>query len=337
MSDLHYFPRYSMKENAVTNNSLLLILRLYQYNRYKFEKFMEALGAEEEVSLPSFGLQFNQQKATGKSVLDGYLWQESIKIAVETKLGNDFDLEQLKNHLAVFKEEQHKFLILLNPSSDARSKEQINSLRNLAKRDNIHVLHTTFASIVKAAQDCLSPHDEEMIALVKDYELFCSGCDLLPTDQHTLLVPPCGESVEDNIQFQLYYCPVTRNFRKARYLGIYANKTIQAIGKISKVIPCDINLESNAVEVLDKQSRLTEGEQQRILGASIAAKKYGYDLSTGSKFFLCDEMVRTDFPKKSKGGIQGHRYFDLKEILGDRKIPESLSDLASLLRQHQWK
>lgn len=46
MSEIHYFPRYSMQENVVTNNSLLLLLRLYQYNRYKFEKFMEALGVE---------------------------------------------------------------------------------------------------------------------------------------------------------------------------------------------------------------------------------------------------------------------------------------------------
>src|SRR5690349_12749479 len=102
MSEIHYFPRYSTKENAVTNNTLLLLLRLYQYNRYKFEKLMGILGVEQEVPLPSFGLQFNQQKTTGKSVLDGFLWQESIKIAVETKLGNAFDIEQLKNHLAAF-------------------------------------------------------------------------------------------------------------------------------------------------------------------------------------------------------------------------------------------
>ena len=66
MSDLHYFPRYSSKENATTNNTLLLLLRLYQYNRYKFEKLIEALlTVDQEIPLPTFGLQFSQQKTTG--------------------------------------------------------------------------------------------------------------------------------------------------------------------------------------------------------------------------------------------------------------------------------
>lgn len=315
MSELHYFPRYSAKENVVTNNSLLLLLRVYQYNRYKFEKLIEALSIEQDVLLPSFGLQFNQQMGTGKSIIDGYLWQESIKIAVETKLGDEFDFEQLRNHLAMFQDEQHKFLILLNRSAGTRSAGELTSFRNLAKRDNIHVLHATFASIIRAAEHCLSPHDEEMIALVKDYELFCSGNDLLPTDEHTIFVPPCGDSVEDNINYRLYYCPLTRNFRKAKYLGIYSNKTIRAIGKITKIVPCDLIIATKTVTVQESHLQVTDAEKQRILGAAEAAEKYGWDLSKDHKFFLCDEMARTNFEKKSKWGIQGHRYLDLKEIL----------------------
>jgi hypothetical protein len=53
MSEIHYFPRYSQRENVVTNNTLLLLLRLYQYNRFKFEKFLEAICAEQEVQLPT--------------------------------------------------------------------------------------------------------------------------------------------------------------------------------------------------------------------------------------------------------------------------------------------
>jgi hypothetical protein len=237
----------------------------------------------------------------------------------------------------VFKAEQHKFLILLNKSSDTRSREPLTSLRKLAKRNGILVLHATFSSLVKAAENCLSPHDEEMIALVKDYELFCSVSDLLPTDEYTIFVPPCGDSVEDNIQFSLYHCPTTRKFRKAKYLGIYANKSIQAIGKISKIVSCDVDLKAKRVKEGNDQEGLTTKEQQRIVGACIGAQKYGWDLSRDRKFFLCDEMVRTHFTKKSKWGIQGHRYIDLKEILGEKKIPGSLEELATLLRTHEWK
>src|ERR1035437_4842147 len=124
MSEIHYFPRYSQPENVVTNNTLLLLLRLYQYNRFKFERFMELICADEEVQLASSWLQFRQQKGTGKSIVDGYISQDSIKIAVETKLTETFDPAQLENHLAVFAAEQHKLLILLSPTLGEISKSQ---------------------------------------------------------------------------------------------------------------------------------------------------------------------------------------------------------------------
>jgi hypothetical protein len=337
MSEIHYFPRYSSKENAVTNNTLLLLLRLYQYNRYKFEKLMEILGAEQEVPLPSFGLQFNQQTGTGKSVLDGFLWQESIKIAVETKLGTAFGIEQLKNHLAAFKGEQHKFLILLNPSSESRLDSTIAAIRAHATADNIQVIHATFTDIVKVARKCLSGHDEEMHALVDDYESFCSDSGLLPRDQYTIFVPPCGKSLDENVQHRLYYCPITRSIRNTKYLGVYAKKTIQAIGKITKVVACDVDLGKKTVKEHKDQQKLTENEKQRILGASKAAEDHGWDLSWDHRFFLCDEMFKTDFLKASPGSMMGRRYIDIQDILGDQKIPDDLGDLATLLRKYKWK
>jgi hypothetical protein len=53
MSEVHYFPRYSQPENVVTNNTLLLLLRLREYSRYKFENFMEKLCGDEDVQLAS--------------------------------------------------------------------------------------------------------------------------------------------------------------------------------------------------------------------------------------------------------------------------------------------
>jgi hypothetical protein len=104
MSGIHYFPRYSQPENFVTNNTLLFLLRLHQYNRFKFETFVERLCAnsDEDIQLGSTSLEFSQQKSSGKSVVDGFISQESIKIAVETKLFDQFSPTQLKNHLAIF-------------------------------------------------------------------------------------------------------------------------------------------------------------------------------------------------------------------------------------------
>ncbi len=335
MTEIHYFPRYSQPENVVTNNTLLLLLRLYQYNRFKFEKFMEAVCAEQDVQLASFGLQFHQQKGTRQSVLDGFIAQDSIKIAVETKL-DSFDLVQLENHLAVFGTEQHKLLLLLSPSREAISDSQLASIRAHATPRNIPVLHASFEDIVEKARRCLSEHDEEMRALVDDYESFCSQMGLLPRDKYTLFVPPCSQSFEENVEYALYYCPETWSRRKAEYLGIYANKAVRAIGRIARVVACEVDLDAGKVVVHEAIGDLTKGEEQRILQASRKAQKHDWDLSVGTKFYLCDEMVETDFRKTSPGGIMGHRYFDLEKVLAG-KIPKSMSELASLLRQRTWE
>jgi hypothetical protein len=335
MSEIHYFPRYSQPENFTTNNTLLLLLRLNQYNRLKFQRFMEKLCADQELQLSSSWLHFRQQRVTPKSVLDGFISQDSIKIAVETKLTDAFDLVQLENPLTVFGAEQHKLLILLSPTPGAISDTILESIRVHAREQNIQVLHTSFEDIVGKARSCLSEHDEEMLALVDDYESFCSEWKLLPRDRYTMFVPPCRESFQDNLEFSLYYCPVTYSRKKVEYLGIYANKAVRAIGRIVKIAACNVDLAGNTVTVEDESVALTTGEAQRVLGASRRAETHDWDVSRGHKFYLCDELVETDFRKTSSGGIMGHRYFDLEEVLGT-KIPNSIAELASLLRGRAW-
>lgn len=336
MTDIHYFPRYSQPENVVTNNTLLLLLRLHQYNRFKFEKFMELICADEEVQLSSSWLQFRQQKGTGKSIVDGFIAQDSIKIAVETKLTEAFDPAQLENHLAVFGAEQHKLLILLSPSLGEISSSQLALVRAGAVSRNIQVVHTSFEDIVDKTRSCLSEHDEEMLALVTDYESFCSDLDLLPRDQYTLFVPPCGLSFEANERFCLYYCSASWSRRKAKYLGVYAQKTVRAIGQITKVVACSVDIQAGTVTPADKRDLLTQDEQSRILESTKEGRIRDWDLTTGHKFYLCDTLQETDFRKTSRGGIMGHRYFDLEEVLGT-KVPQDVNSLAASLRQHTWE
>ena len=51
MSRLHYFQRYDSKENWITNSTLLLLSRLYHYDRLKFETVMNLILAESNLSL----------------------------------------------------------------------------------------------------------------------------------------------------------------------------------------------------------------------------------------------------------------------------------------------
>jgi len=339
MSGIHYFPRYSQPENFVTNNTLLFLLRLHQYNRFKFETFVERLCAnsDEDIQLGSTSLEFSQQKSSGKSVVDGFISQESIKIAVETKLFDQFSPTQLKNHLAIFGNEQHKLLILLNPLPSCMDERQFKLVRETAKKGNIQVIHTSFEEIIDSARKCLSELDEEMRALVDDYESFCSSRGLLPRDKYTLFVPPCGESFIANQKYRLYYCPTSRSLRNAKYLGIYKARSVRLIGQIAKVVACTVDTVSRTVQITDgHKNPLTRDEKARILEATEEARIRNWNLSTDHQFFLCDALYDTDFRKGSKWGIYNRRYFDLEKVL-KAKPPADVKDIANLLRNHTWE
>src|SRR4051812_28535883 len=106
MTGIYYFPRYSQRENFVTSNTLLLLHRLYDINRHRFKRFIEALIGDEASDLPeSLGLRIQQQIASDRSVLDGFLVQQGLRIGIETKLSaSTFYVDQIRRHLSAFLE-----------------------------------------------------------------------------------------------------------------------------------------------------------------------------------------------------------------------------------------
>ncbi|WP_375777817.1 hypothetical protein ACE103_42770 [Bradyrhizobium sp. ma5] len=336
MTQVHYFPRYSQRENFDTNNTLLLLHRLYDYNRFRFERLLSVLlrdAVTENSSLVGLGLQIRQQVGTGLGVIDGYLYQDSFRIGIETKRSsNSFGIEQLNRHLAGFDQASGGFLFLLSPERPQMSGPQWEALRTTATDRNVILVPVTFGDMIAAARSCLNDYDEGMHALVTDYEDFCSEEDLLPVDRWTLFVPPCGRSHNINVVNQLYFCPAAWSRRKARFLGIYYEKAVRNIGLITKVVQCEINNSG----VVNETVSLTADEQRRILDAArMAQDEQGWDLTKDHQFFLCSGMSETMFRKSSPGGIMGHRYFDLREHL-PVPMPDDLADIADGLTEQSW-
>ena len=327
MADVHYFPRYTQRENFVTNNTLLLFQRLYDYNLRKFGKFLMELNEDFDSYSGRLGLHINQQIRTGNSVPDGFIVQHPLKIVIETKMHEGFSKSQLHRHLDTKSNQEHTDLVLMLLSPQGEPSEKlVASLRD----DKTKIVITSFRDIIGAARRCLSEHDEDMNALVDDYEAFCSESDLLPRDDYTLFIPPCGESYEVNARLKLYWCPDHRNIRKSKYLGIYTNKAVRHIGRIREVVSCHLS-EDGTLNVIE--GKPNSDEQERI---KMAMQEGG--VSQGHKFYLCSEMEETFFEKQTKGGMQRHRYFDLgAEVLeGDNNVPNSLEELASELREIPW-
>jgi hypothetical protein len=163
-----------------------------------------------------------------------------------------------------------------------------------------------------------------------------------PRGEVTLLVRACAESIADCRKFDLYYDWAKHKHRNAQYLGLYAEKSVQLIGRIAKVVPCTVDVDANTVTVVAGHATLTQDERDRIIGATKAAQKRieptnpGWRLTRDHQFFLCDSLEESDFRKTSPGGLYGKRYFDLEDVLGC-PVPNSISELARLLRQHEWK
>lgn len=322
MADVHYFPRYTLRENFVTNNTLLLFRRLYDYNLRKFGKFLTELDENLESYSGRLGLHINQQIRTGNSVPDGFIIQHPLKIIVETKMDEGFSESQLRRHLDTMSESD--IMMLLSPQGEPSDGKMVASLR-----DKATIVITSFQEIIVAAKSCLSKHDEDMNALVDDYEAFCSETELLPRDDYTLFVASCSYTIDMNARLKLYYCPSSWNRRKSKYLGIYGDKVVRHIGRINNVVSCDLNRDGT-LSIIEGEPNSDERERIKK-----AIQEQG--LGPGFKFFLCSEMEKTFFKKQTKGGMRSLRYFDLGETLGgDENVPGSLAELAKKLRIRSW-
>lgn len=138
MAEVFYFPRYSQRENFVTNNTLLLMYRLYDANRRRFQRFLaELLQEEADQPIAEIGLSITQQSNTSASVLDGYLHQSPIRIGIETKLsGESFNVDQLKRHLNAFQPGGSGYLIMLSPQVVDLTQPQWRDLVDDARNPN---------------------------------------------------------------------------------------------------------------------------------------------------------------------------------------------------------
>jgi hypothetical protein len=82
MPKIHYFQRYSTVENTVTNNTLQLIARIYNYSNGQASKLLtDIIGEPVEI-----GIEVNQQERATDSVPDGSIIQRSFKVLIESKV-----------------------------------------------------------------------------------------------------------------------------------------------------------------------------------------------------------------------------------------------------------
>lgn len=339
MSKVHYFQRYSQRENIATNNTLLLLSRLYAHEPSYLEAFLNDLV---ETGTLEVGPTFIQQAThEGASVPDAVIAQKSFKLVVEAKHHTQPAVEQLGEHLKSFGDEETQVIMLLTRAEQTETfKERLGAevkSFNLSRSKGVVDICTTFEKLIGSFGDTLADHDYEMRELLEDYEAFCFEENLLPREDRWMRAVPCGKTLEDNLALGLYYQPVGRASREHRYLGVYKNKKVQGIGEIDNVVVADLS--EDGLEIHDRSDRekpVSQQQRERIEKAiHNAREQHGYNIATGHKFFLVDEFHRTDFRKTSSGGLMAQRYFDLSNMLETSRLP-AVQEIANILREKTW-
>lgn len=332
--ETHYFQRYHSKENVDTANAMLLLSRLYLNSPKSFFSFLNNLVEDIDIDVE---LKVVFQEKNKSSVPDAAIMQESFKIAVETKLHNNFAEKQLLHHLASLEGYNYKFLMTLDPREmESNLKQKINSE---CKNKNVIHINLTFKKLIEAVKEVVDDRDIDMQNIIDDYERYCYDSDLIPDDWKRMRVVLSGTSFESNKANNLYSHESSRGYSPHTYIGLYTDKSVRAIGKINSIF--DAALKNNKAQFAKKsiQGTLTDDIKKRIESALIANNEEGKWL----RFFIVDKFYDTDFKKITPRAPMGSRMFDLvdeiNKIMPDgskiEELPET-SKIAELLKNCTW-
>lgn len=329
MARIHYFQRYSSYENAVTNNFLQLLARIYDYSSAQASRLLtELIGTPVDI-----GIEVIQQTREKDSIPDGTILQRSFKILVEAKVDAGVDIDQLLRHSTGFSSESQRILLLLTKQKISDSTETKIHERISVANPGVIFKNITYEAVCVSISTLFKEHEEEMVSLCNDFVEYCNDTDLFDQSRYLMRILPCGESVSLNKKYGVYFHPSDRGYTKHSYIGIYAQKAVQCIWKIDSVF--DVRFVNGGLEKTLVQGRNTEDFNEKILAIIAEAKTVcGYEISTGHRFF-CGKPEPTNYVKSSSGGIQGARFENLKVALGGE--PGDVPDIAERLRKITWE
>lgn len=334
---IHYFQRYHSKENVATANTMLLLSRLYSYSADKFFGLIKS-----EFFFDSFEPEpvFRLQEKNNESVPDATITQEGFKLIVETKMSDWFYSDQLERHLKAFRDEKNKVLITLAPEYMEKCKktEFDKLLADYNKNQPYPVIHinTTFEKLAEAFQSVIDDRDYEMQDILEDYLNYCYSDGLIPISDSWkwLRVQLAGKTFDFNIGSNLYYDDIDRGFRPHDYIGLYKEKSVRSIGRISDIITITTDDCGEIIYTAEK-GNLTIEKKKQISNAIEDGKRYGYVLNA-TRFFFVERFYQTDFKKITPRAPMGSRVFDLTQLLETDKLPDDVEEIAKRLSEITW-
>jgi hypothetical protein len=332
--EVHYFQRYSTKENVSTANTVLLLSRIYSYSPDKFFSLIKGNILSDDATIE---MRFSMQEGNGTTVPDATIKQESFKVIIETKLYNQFGLKQLVGHLESFGDERYKVLLTLDPrpiKTDFKKKLELEINKyNLNNRTKVTHKHMTFKDLIAYTRSVIDERDNEMLRIIDDFEQYCEYDNLIPNDEQKMRVQLAGTTIQANKKLNLYYDSANRGYSDHAYLGLYTNKSVRLVGKLTDIIHAKVVDDEILYDV--KKGTITDDMKDRIKEAIEDGKNYGYDI-VDENFFFVDKFYDTDFKKTTPYPLMGTKMFNLVDVLGVKKLPDSTEKIAEMLKERTW-
>ncbi len=329
MARVTYFPRYSNQENAVTNTTLHLFSQINQHSTEKFQVLLGALLGDVEIPL---GINFEQQTRSSASVPDAVIQQLPVHVVLETKVTAGVNVDQLIRHCETFTPGiSGNFLILLTKADV--SEHDFKSVQEKAAQYNARFCAVTFEKLCEAIKTVVEPHEVHLRHVVEDFLRYADDLHLLPDRRTWLSIVPCGDTIELNERWHLYYKPAARGYEPTHFLGIYNQKAVRLMGRIVSVYDYVAGTDGG-----DQFKRVRLAERPdfipRIQGMiQDTEKELGWRIHHGMRFFCAERLIPTEFRKTSPHGIQGGRYWDISAY--DKK-GQTDEELALKLREGTW-
>ncbi len=336
---VHYFQRYSTKENVATANTMLLFSRLYSYSPNKFFDFLKSLYSESFNNDFEPEIKFLNQERGKKSVPDATITQRSFKIVIEVKMVDWFYNTQLKNHLEVFQNEDYK--VLLTISSEFMEKSKKDSIDKEIQDMNLNVKHinTTFEELANFIKNLLDNRDYEMQDIIEDYFSYCNENGLISDSWKYMQIQPVGTTFDFNMKNNVYYNGNGTKFRAHEYIGLYKNKSVCAIGKIKLIVrtlkekdELKFYFETNEEATINRKE--IEKKIREIIRE--VKEKYEHNLDErDTRYYFVEEFIETDYKKISIGGMLGNRLLNLEKFFNN-EIPD-VKKIADTLKNKEWE
>lgn len=327
MAEISYFQKYSQRENHITNNTMLMFRHIYRHNPLRFEKFLKEIISDAQIDI---GLVFSQQIREQSSIPDGYIRQTPLSIYIEAKADGELYLEQIQRHVdSVVKSNLPKgSAVIIGLAKKQPNEADIREFERVCNEVGIHYTTITYLELVALLNDkgIFPEHETDLQEIIEDYETFLRSDGMLP-NPYEMVAFPCGTSWDENIKYSIYYEQSSKSSKAhVPFIGIYNNKKITHIAEILGTCICK---PENGGLIFEKEYGCVSQEDIDKIRDVISATNY-YDLNQGlERYYLLGDLYEVNIEKKSSGGIRGHRYFDLKELSGDKILPEdSIEDIS---------